>query len=191
MILASQSPRRIELMKQAGYRCTVKPADIDETPQPEEGPEELVERLAIQKALAVLPEAGPNEMVVAADTVVWLDDAILGKPRDAADAEAMLQQLSGTVHHVSTGVCLAVRDGRGRVRTHPFVDTTAVEFYPLDAQEIAAYAASPEPMDKAGAYAIQGQGRLFVKGIEGNYDTVVGLPVARLAREMREFINHR
>ncbi|MDJ1122019.1 Maf family protein [Olsenella sp. YH-ols2217] len=189
MILASQSPRRIDLMKQGGYVCRTIPANIDESAEPDEEPEALVERLATSKALAVMDRADPNEVVVGADTVVWLDGAVLGKPKDHEDAEAMLGRLSGTRHHVSTGVCLAVKDGHGRVSTHSFVDTADVEFYPLEPQEVWSYAQSEEPMDKAGAYAIQGQGRLFVKGIRGNYDTVVGLPIARVARELRTFIN--
>lgn len=175
-------------MAQAGYVCSQRPACIDETPLPDETPEALVERLACEKARAVACDAPANELIVAADTVVWLNGDILGKPADAEEAEAMLTELSGATHHVSTGCCVMLKDGRGRLRQTSFVDTTEVEFYELEPRELSAYAHSAEPLDKAGAYAIQGQGRLFVKGIVGNYDTVVGLPVARLSRQIRAFV---
>ena len=188
MILASQSPRRRELLADAGFELTVVPADIDETRLPEEKPVDLVLRLAKQKAEAVratLGEAPSDELLVAADTIVWMGDEALGKPTDAPDAAAMLRELSGRTHHVSTGVC-ALRlspEGRAIARTS-FVETTDVTFWELTEAEIAAYVDTGEPQDKAGAYGIQGAGRLLVKSIEGDYSNVVGLPIARLVREL-------
>lgn len=203
MILASQSPRRIELMREAGYACTVKPADIDETPHPGEHPLALVERLARSKAQAVASEmAAPGELVIAADTIVTIDGEILGKPRDTEDAKRMLRLLSGRTHQVATGVCIATGELR---KTEPpasgpqdahegtppagiidsFVAVTDVSFYPLSEAHIEAYVASGEPMDKAGAYGIQGAGgRILVRGIRGDYYNVVGLPIAELARHL-------
>ena len=188
MILASQSPRRRELLADAGFELTVVPADIDETRLPEELPVDLVLRLAEQKAEAVRAaqgEAPSDELLVAADTIVWMGDEALGKPTDAPDATAMLRELSGRTHHVSTGVC-ALRlspEGTAIARTS-FVETTDVTFWELTEAEIAAYVDTGEPQDKAGAYGIQGAGRLLVKSIEGDYSNVVGLPIARLVREL-------
>lgn len=185
MILASQSPRRVELMREAGYDFRVIPADIDETPLPGERPDALVARLARGKARAVAAaDAEPGEIVVAADTVVVLDGAALGKPADADDARAMLARLSGRTHQVMTGVCLAVA-GTG-YEPASFVETTDVTFYPLSPSEIDAYVESGEPMDKAGAYGIQGAGgRLLVRGISGDFYNVVGLPIAAVVRAIR------
>lgn len=187
MILASQSPRRIELMREAGYDFRVIPADIDETPRDGEGPIELVGRLARAKALAVANQHGEaGELVVAADTIVAHDDEVLGKPRDAADARRMLRELSGRTHQVATGVCLAIA-GEDAARAVSFVDVTDVTFYPLADAKIEAYVASGEPLDKAGAYGIQGVGgRMLVKKIDGDFYTVVGLPIARVARAIEE-----
>ena len=187
MILASQSPRRIELMREAGYDFRVIPADIDETPRDGEGPIELVGRLARAKALAVANQHGEaGELVVAADTIVAHDDEVLGKPRDAADARRMLRELSGRTHQVATGVCLAIA-GEDAARAVSFVDVTDVTFYPLADAKIDAYVASGEPLDKAGAYGIQGVGgRMLVTKIDGDFYTVVGLPIARVARAIEE-----
>ncbi|MBM6867255.1 Maf family protein [Collinsella tanakaei] len=187
MILASQSPRRIELMREAGYDFRVIPADIDETPRDGEGPIELVGRLARAKALAVANQHGEaGELVVAADTIVAHDDEVLGKPRDAADARRMLRELSGRTHQVATGVCLTIA-GEDATRAVSFVDVTDVTFYPLADAKIDAYVASGEPLDKAGAYGIQGVGgRMLVKKIDGDFYTVVGLPIARVARAIEE-----
>ena len=188
MILAPQSPRRRELLADAGFELTVVPADIDETRLPEEKPVDLVLRLAKQKAEAVRAsqeKAPSDELLVAADTIVWMGDEALGKPADTPDAVAMLRELSGRTHHVSTGVC-AMRlspEGTAIARTS-FVETTDVTFWELTEAEIAAYVDTGEPQDKAGAYGIQGAGRLLVKSIEGDYSNVVGLPIARLVREL-------
>lgn len=183
MILASQSPRRIELMREAGFDTRVIPANIDETALPDEGPFDLVERLARAKAAAVAKEhAEEGEPVVAADTIVALGGELLGKPADEADARRMLHALSGKTHQVATGVCI-VRDGSAE----SFVDITDVTFYELSYDEIDAYVATGEPMDKAGAYGIQGLGGLLVAGIQGDYHNVVGLPVCRLGRMLLDF----
>lgn len=182
MILASQSPRRVELMREAGYEFEVRPADIDETPRPGETPFELVERLARGKALAVADAAPAGELVVAADTIVAIDGELLGKPRDDAEATLMLRRLSGRAHQVATGVCLA-RAGLGEAGAHSFVTVTDVEFYELEEERIAAYVASGEPRDKAGAYGIQGVGgRMLVRRIDGDFYNVMGLPIAETVR---------
>ncbi len=181
MILASQSPRRIELMREAGFDVRVIPADIDETALPGEGPFELVERLSRAKAAAVADEhARPGERVVAADTIVALDGELLGKPADEADARRMLRALAGKTHQVATGVCIA-RDGLAE----SFVDITDVTFYGLTDAEIDAYVATGEPMDKAGAYGIQGRhGRMLVEKIDGDFYNVMGLPIAKVVHAL-------
>ena len=191
MILASHSPRRIELMAELGLEARSVSPDVDESRLPGEAPQALVTRLAEAKAASVLARgaATGGEAVVAADTVVALGDEVLGKPADDEDAARMLRMLSGRTHEVSTGVCVMVADeadGRHAARMRSFCETTRVAFYPLEDDEIAAYVDTGEPKDKAGAYGIQGEGRLLVRGIEGDYLTVVGLPVARLWRELRE-----
>ena len=190
MILASQSPRRRELLVQAGFELSLAPADIDESRLPGERPAELVERLAREKAEAALAGLGAARLagqgaLVAADTIVWTADDVLGKPADATDATRMLRELSGRTHHVSTGACLVALSPAGEptARTS-FVETTDVTFWDLTDEEVAAYVDSSEPLDKAGAYGIQGAGRLLVRRISGDYQNVVGLPVARLVREL-------
>ena len=192
MILASQSPRRRELLAELGYELTILPADIDETAMPDETPVELVGRLAAEKAEASRKTAAqtglkdPDGFLVAADTIVWDDyGRVLGKPSDEEDACRMLRALAGQVHHVSTGCCaVALGADDEAEKTVSFVETTDVEFWPLNETQIEAYVSTGEPMDKAGAYGIQGKGRLLVRGIRGDYFSVVGLPVSRLAREI-------
>lgn len=191
MILASQSPRRIELMDEAGFTCRVIPADIDETPHEGEQPLDLVGRLAKNKALCVASEhAHAGEIVVAADTIVTIDGVILGKPADAQDAKRMLRLLSGRTHQVATGVCVARANAAGDAAEpvlQNFVEVTDVTFYALDEDTIEEYAQSGEPLDKAGAYGIQGKGgRMLVEKIEGDFYNVVGLPIARVARTIRD-----
>lgn len=199
MILASQSPRRQQLLREAGFELTIHPANIDEKSLEGETPTALVKRLARTKAQAVTQELGPaepDEVLIAADTIVWQDNTILGKPCDAQDAKRMLHQLSGTKHHVSTGVCLlyapkslgAARWQSPELITRCFVESAEVSFYPLTDQQIAAYVESGEPADKAGAYGIQGKGRLLVQEIRGDYFTIVGLPVARVVRELQDML---
>lgn len=181
LILASASPRRKELLGKLGVPFEVIVSDCDET-LPEGIPsEEAAELLAVRKAAAVA-KMHPDDVVIGADTTVLLDDVILGKPHDRAECCEMLHLLSGRQHKVVTGVAV-FWDGH----TASFSDETLVQFYPLTETEISAYADSGEPYDKAGAYGIQGQGALLVAGISGDYSNVVGLPVARLARQLRSF----
>ena len=181
MILASQSPRRIELMREAGYDVRIIPADIDESPRPVEGPCELLELLARDKALNLDEHHDLHgDPVVAADTIVALDGRLLGKPADEEDAARMLRALSGRTHQVATGVCI-MKDGLPA----SFVDVTDVTFYDLADEQIEAYVASGEPMDKAGAYGIQGTGgRMLVRKIDGDFYNVMGLPIARVVRSL-------
>ena len=171
LVLASASPRRAELLRAAGIEFDVVAANVDESIRPGETPADHVRRLAEDKALRVQPQVN-GRFVLGADTVVVVGDQILGKPADAADAARMLRLLSGRRHQVLTGVALI-----GKTR-HVGVAATTVEFAPLNDAEIAAYVTSGEPMDKAGAYAIQGLASRFVTAIEGSYSNVVGLPVA-------------
>ena len=188
MILASQSPRRYELLSDAGFSLEVVPADIDETRLPGENPVDLVVRLAAEKAEAVrsqLSRRPEDGFLVAADTIVWMGGEALGKPSSAEDACRMLEELSGRTHFVSTGVCAMALDADGSCAAQTsFVETTEVTFWDLSRAEIGAYVATGEPLDKAGAYGIQGAGRLLVRGISGDYSNVVGLPIARLVREL-------
>lgn len=180
VILASQSPRRRDLLNLIGITHTVRPADIDETPLPGESPVACVERLARAKARRIASEA-PQALVIAADTIVVIDDRILNKPVDTADAQRMLHALEGRRHDVYTAVC-AMCDGREAAG----VEDTGVWFRPMSAAEIDAYIATGEPMDKAGAYGIQGYGATIVERVDGDFFTVVGLPLVRLTRLLRE-----
>ena len=176
LILASASPRRRELLTQAGYAFTVKAADIDESLRSDESPAEYVRRLAEEKALAVLAKhpAADSLIVLGADTTVVLDNAILGKPADAADAKHMLRRLSGHTHQVLTGIAAATRFG-----VTSAVETTDVTFAEIPDAELDAYCATPEPLDKAGAYGIQGYAARWIPSIDGCYFNVMGLPIAR------------
>jgi septum formation protein len=178
LVLASQSPRRAEILRQAGIPFTVRAADIDETPRNGERPEDYVCRLAEQKALAV--ECRPGETVLGADTTVVIDGEMLAKPADAADARRMLGLLSGRRHEVLTGI--SIRRGPDLIRDWA---ATEVWFTTLTASEIDEYVASVEPMDKAGAYAIQGLASKFIEKIEGCYFNVVGLPIALVYAHLR------
>jgi len=182
LVLASASPRRQELLHTAGISFAVQPADVDETPLAGELPRDCAERLAREKALAVW-RVRPQDVVLGADTIVVVDEAILGKPRDAEDAARMLRMLSGRAHYVITGVCLA-GPGEGEARTSS--ESTLVTMSELSDDEIRAYVATGEPMDKAGAYAIQGMASRWIPRIEGDYSNVVGLPVARVYRMLRD-----
>lgn len=180
IILASQSPRRRELMANIVSDFEVIVSDADETVPEGIAPEEVPAYLARVKAAAVAGDH-PGKTVIGADTVVILDGEVMGKPRDEADAVRMLQMLSGRVHTVITGCCI-IRDGS----RHSFSETTHVEFYPLNDREIMEYIATGEPFDKAGAYGIQGRGSVLVKRIEGDFFNVMGLPVGRLRRELEK-----
>jgi septum formation protein len=185
LILASASPRRAELLRTAGIAFDVRHADVDETVHHGEDPRTYVRRVAEAKATVVLGRAERGSAVLAADTVVVVDNRILGKPRDTADARAMLTSLSGKCHLVVTGVCLANSDG-GQPTLRTSVVQTTVEFSRLKEEEIDWYVASGEPMDKAGAYAIQGLASRFITRIDGSYSNVVGLPVALVYALCRE-----
>ena len=173
LVLASASPRRAELLRAAGIPFEVAVADVDESQHPGEDAEAYVRRVAAAKAARVAA-SHPGRPVLGADTTVVLDGEVLGKPLDAAEAVAMLGRLSGRSHRVLTGVCLIGADGRAETS----VASTTVEFRAVTASEIERYVASGEPMDKAGAYAIQGGAGGFVTRIDGDFDNVVGLPVA-------------
>jgi septum formation protein len=204
LVLASASPRRQELLRNAGISFTVQPADIDETPLADEAPREYAERLAREKALAVW-RSRAHDLVLGADTIVVVDEIILGKPVDAEDAVRMLRMLSGRVHRVITGVCLVKAVGSDRLpvvrKTAPHSDerlktedgeqriaseTTLVTVSGLSEDEIRAYVGTGEPMDKAGAYAIQGMASRWIPRIEGDYTNVVGLPIALVYRMLSE-----
>jgi septum formation protein len=190
LILASQSPRRAELLRNAGICFEVHPADVDESLQSNEGSLEYVKRLAQEKALAVLASEGAGAVVLGADTTVVLDGESLGKPLDEEDARQMLRRLSGRTHQVMTGVCVAWREASGAIMSEVEAEVTEVEFAEMSAAEIASYVASAEPMDKAGAYAIQGRASRWIPRIRGCYFNVVGLPVARVCA-MLERAGHR
>ncbi|MGC9946774.1 MAG: Maf family protein [Bryobacteraceae bacterium] len=182
LVLASRSPRRRDILQQAGIPFVVRPMDVDETPQPGEAAREYVTRIAREKARAAA--AGHGEIVLAADTTVAIQGEILAKPLDEADARRMLRMLSGQRHEVLTGICL-----RAAHRTIEDCAETSVWFAELSREEIAEYAASGEPMDKAGGYAIQGLASKFVRRIEGCYFNVMGLPVALVYRHLRDLPN--
>ena len=205
IVLASASPRRQELLRSAGIPFTLQPAEIDETPHQGESPRNCAERLARQKAFYV-SKSRPGEWVLGADTIVVIDDAILGKPRDENDAARMLRLLSGRTHRVITGVCLgrdkvargqwsAASDAKSlkpedrELRTwveDARSETTLVTMGDLSDAEIRSYIATGEPMDKAGAYAIQGIASRWIPRVEGDYSNVVGLPVALVYRMLME-----
>ena len=182
LVLASASPRRQELLRHAGITFTVQPADIDETPRARESGRECAERLAREKALAIF-RTHPRDCVLGADTVVGVDNVILGKPLDASDAARMLRMLSGRTHTVVTGVCIAGPEG---LEPKTASETTLVTMNELSDEEIGDYISTGEPMDKAGAYAIQGVASRWIPRIEGDYSNVVGLPVPLVFRMLRE-----
>jgi nucleoside triphosphate pyrophosphatase len=211
LVLASASPRRQELLRNASISFTLQAANVDETPLAGELPRECAERLAREKALAVW-RGRPQDSVLGADTIVVVDETILGKPVDSGDAARMLRLLSGRVHRVITGVCLVRAVGSGQwpvvseavpgaaqLRETPYEiqrtgnrelrtasETTLVTMSEMSDDEIRDYVATGEPMDKAGAYAIQGIASRWIPRIEGDYSNVVGLPVALVYRMLRE-----
>lgn len=182
LILASGSPRRRELLTQMGLTFEVRPVDADESLQPGLSPREQVECLSLKKARAAAETFGPEPVILTADTVVVLDDDILGKPGDEAEAKRMLRALSGRHHLVLTGVTVMQGD-----RHETACVSTQVHFRTLSDTEIDAYIASSEPMDKAGAYGIQGLGALFVEKLVGDYFNVVGLPILKTGQMLRSF----
>lgn len=176
LLLASSSPRRSELLTLAGYEFSVAPSNVSENFLHGTPPMQIVEQLSTRKAQAVA-KLHPEAVVLAADTVVVLKGRILGKPKDAEMAKAMLKLLSGNVHQVYTGY--TVISGKKLICGH---ECTSVEFYTLTQKEIDAYVESGEPLDKAGAYGIQGRGALFVKRINGDFYNIMGLPIAKIHR---------
>jgi len=190
IVLASASPRRQEILRNAGIPFTVQAADINETPLKDELPRDCAERLAREKALTVW-RMRPRDMVLGADTIVVVDGAILGKPVDGDDAARMLRLLSGRVHQVITGVCVVGGRGDSQLNssepeTRTASETTLVTMNELSDAEIREYLATAESMDKAGAYAIQGMASRWIPRIEGDYSNVVGLPMALVYSMLRE-----
>ena len=181
IVLASASPRRQELLKYIVPDFDIIPADIDETIPDGIPADSSAEYLAVKKAEHISAQH-PDSLVIGSDTVVIIDGEVLGKPEDKSDAERMLRKLSGQVHTVVTGVCLSMNG-----RSKSFSKATKVKFYPLSDKEILDYIATEEPMDKAGAYGIQGFGSVLIEGIEGDFFNVMGLPVSSLKRKMGEF----
>ena len=206
LVLASGSPRRVELLTEMGFDPIVRPQDIDEAAAlkacansfdeelgedffEEPTCEEMVRHLAECKAMSALrDEIKPGDVILAADTIVAIDGEELGKPHSEEDAIEMLHALSGRTHEVSTGVCLLSPTRTGGHRSFSFYETTSVTFYELDDATIEAYVKTGEPLDKAGAYGIQGLGRTLVRTIEGDYFNVVGLPVAKTMRALEAFV---
>ncbi|MBD5084259.1 MAG: septum formation protein Maf [Clostridiales bacterium] len=183
IVLASNSPRRKELLGKIGIEeFEIISPDVDETVADNLSPAEIVEQLSLRKAQAAAKKVGPDDLIIAADTVVAMDGAVLGKPHDEADAFAMLSALSSREHHVYTGV--TVLRGNEAVTQH---EETAVTFRDIGPDEIRGYIATGEPMDKAGAYGIQERGALLVSGIHGDYFNVMGLPLFRLGRILSGF----
>ena len=186
LILASQSPRRQEILTLAGFEFSVCPADAEWAP---EGlsPYDRVRELAHSKA-AQVAKNHPNSIVLGSDTMVVLGENALGKPCNERDAVDMLMSLQGRTHEVMTGVWIIETDGAGNsVKEDGFTDVTTVDFWAFSEDEAAEYVATGEPMDKAGAYGIQGKGMRLVKGINGDFFTVMGLPGGRLIRFFRDF----
>ena len=181
MILASQSPRRKQLLALFGIPFTVRVADIDETMDPMKPPFDEVARVSRCKALAI--PRGPEELVIAADTIVVCQGRVLGKPRSEEEAVQMLQLLSGRDHQVMTGVTVLLGD-----REAVFTEVTNLHFRPLSDREIRRYVATGEPMDKAGSYGIQGGAALFCQQMHGDYYNVMGLPVCRLGQVLRQLV---
>ena len=187
IILASASPRRRELMAMAGLSFDVLVSDCDENIS-FDSPQDMVQKLSLRKAQDVAEKIKKSEtdahLVIGADTIVYFHNQILGKPKDADDAFRMLSAMAGQIHTVYTGVTI-IDTATGRTET--FYEATKVEFYDVTEDEIKAYIATKDPLDKAGSYGVQGQGAFLVKRIEGDYFTVVGLPIAHLIRELKSF----
>lgn len=184
IILASASPRRKELIATICENVEIRPAECDETLSEGIGAREAVEYLSEIKNKASREYSSDEEIVISADTVVSVNDIILGKPVDKDDARRMINLLSGKIHQVYTGVTISKGE-----RQITFSEKTDVIFYELTEDEIEEYISSSEPYDKAGSYAIQGKAGLLIKGINGDYYNVVGLPIARLSRELKKFVN--
>ena len=186
VVLASASPRRKELLAQLKSDFDIEVSAVEEIVT-QSDPAKVVEELSEQKARAVFEQTEGDVLVIGADTVVALDNKILGKPADEEDAVRMLQSLQNREHSVYTGVTVYIRQG-GQVSGKTFSERTGVKFYPMNDEEIREYVSTKEPMDKAGAYGIQGIGGRFVQEIHGDYNNVVGLPIARLYQELKFYL---
>ena len=184
IILASASPRRKELLAKAGISFEIITGTGEEKTNSSD-PEEMVKELSYGKAESVVENVVEDAVIIGADTIVFYDGCILGKPKDAEDAVETLLKLQGNTHQVYTGVTVLIKEG-GNIRSLIFAECTDVTFYPVSENEIRAYVNSGEPMDKAGSYGIQGTFGVYVKGICGDYSNVVGLPVARLLYETKK-----
>ena len=184
IILASASPRRKELLEQVGAEFEIIPA-VGEEIITDSSPQQAVLDLAAQKAAEVAAKVREDAIILGADTVVAFGDKILGKPKNEADAKQMLSLLSGKTHSVYTGVSIVVRQS-GESQSYSFYEETEVTMYPLSEQQILSYIRTKEPMDKAGSYGIQGKGAVFIEKIQGDYNNVVGLPIARVFRTLEE-----
>jgi septum formation protein len=187
LILASASPRRQELLRNAGVEFRVQASDIPEISLAGETPRDCAVRLAREKAMAVGQQL-PNDVVLGADTIVVVDEAMLGKPANEADAARMLRLLSGRTHEVITGVCVVAAINTGKREMRIASETTVVTMAKLTEKDIADYVATGEPRDKAGAYAIQGRASRWIPRIEGDHSNVVGLPVALVWKMLQEFM---
>lgn len=185
IVLASASPRRLELLRQIGIEPEVVVSHVEERVTSSE-PGEVVMELAGQKARDVAGEVTPGTLVIGSDTVVAVDGKILGKPRNHEEAAGMIRMIAGRSHQVYTGVCMIVRENGREDRIRTFYDETDVEVYDMSEEEILSYARSEEPMDKAGAYAVQGFFARYIRRLRGSYANVMGLPVSRLYQEMKE-----
>ncbi|MBU9721906.1 MULTISPECIES: Maf family protein [Bacillaceae] len=181
LILASQSPRRKQLLEQVQLPFSIQVSHVDETVDPNDNPADMVASLAFQKADAVFKN-NKDHVVLGADTIVAIDGEVLGKPKDAQEAKEMLRQLSGSQHQVLTGVAILSKDHHVT-----FVEKADVLFYPLTEDEITTYVATGEPFDKAGAYGIQGIGATLVEKIHGDYFSIVGLPISKVVRALKKF----
>ena len=185
LILASKSPRRKELMQDCGFAFRSISCDCDEVFDKDIPVEKAIEKIAYQKAKTVW-DAFPNQLVLGCDTMVILDGEPLGKPKNREDASRMLKQLSGSTHRVISGVAILGKD------VHiVFHDITEVTFYNIEEDDLQQYLDSDEPYDKAGAYGIQGKGKLFVKEIHGDYYNVMGLPIAKVYRELKKLLKNQ
>lgn len=182
IVLASASPRRKEILEQVGISFDIIPSTSDEVIT-KDVPKDIVEELAEQKAYEVFSNLSNPSIVIGADTIVVLNNSIMGKPKDEIDAFNMLDNLQNKTHTVYTGVCIYINKNN-EVKKLLFSEATNVTMYPMSKEQIYDYIATKEPMDKAGAYGIQGKSAIYIKKIDGDYNTVVGLPIARLYTEM-------
>lgn len=190
VVLASASPRRKELLNQIGIEPEIRPSQMAEETD-ERKPDQVVMELSRQKAEDIAAGCAPGTMVIGADTVVAVGSEILGKPGTPMRAYEMIEKLQGRTHQVFTGVTVLLCQGEGRIHGVTFAERTEVHVYPMTAEEIGEYATSGEPLDKAGAYGIQGRFAAYIRGIDGDYANVVGLPLGRLNQEIKGLLEDR